>query len=148
MGCLALHKHSAEVSKLIPMHISCHSKYIGSRWPHEWEQTGAPMKETPQGLTSNRDRSLPLPSLTTIGGALGWGVSQSSPGFKAPRQVPDILLPLCPSSPHCSPSLSPLQAACSSIRKAFPDLSGTGMATLFAFPACGPQLQSKGGKQM
>jgi hypothetical protein len=100
-----------------------------------WMKTNAsPSEETISGIDPFRDRSLPLSPLATRGGA-SWG-SQSSPGFKALRQVSDIL-PLGPSSPHCSLSLSPLQADCSSIRKAFPDLSGTGTATLFAFPAYG-----------
>lgn len=58
--------------------------------------------KTISGIDPFRDRSLPLSPLATIGGT-SWG-SQSSPGFKALRQVSDILvLPaltaLCPCLP-------------------------------------------------
>lgn len=69
------------------------------------------MKETPQGLTSNRDRSLPLPSLTTIGGALGWGCLKAHQGSKHPGRYQTsfflFALPALTALHPCLPSRQP-----------------------------------------
>lgn len=133
-GCLALSKLSAKIPKPIPTHISCHSKYIGSRRPHARKQ----QTKTFQGLTSLGTDPHPLSPHTTHYRCCFWGVSKfmkdqsTQVGTSHPSSWPfPALTAPCP----CLSSRRACSSPKRSIRQASPDLSGSGTATLFAFPA-------------